>query len=186
MNFKEFQQLALRTESKIDTAQIDIEGVKKLLKMFIGVGDLLDYTKKGVFYKNYEKYDDNLVELVDELNGNLGQFIYDGTDRKEVSDINFRIFHGLLGIITESAEVAQVLLHQLETGAVDKVNLAEECIGDIGWYQAILTDELGLDFDQSLINVINKLKIRYPEKFDATLAIERKLDLERKELSNNL
>lgn len=41
---------------------------------------------------------------------------------------------------------------------------------------------IGIDVEKSLQNNIDKLKVRYPEKFDITKAINRDLESERKEL----
>ncbi len=42
--------------------------------------------------------------------------------------------------------------------------------------------EQGLDFYKLLENNINKLKIRYPDKFDTAKALNRDLESERKKL----
>ena len=185
MNFKEFQEQALRTEPPLSPINMDVESVKKLLEMYIGVGNLLDYTKKGVFYKNYTKYDDNYAELVNGLNGNLAEFLENSTDRKEVSGVNFRVLHGLLGAITEASEIAMILLKYLETGEIDKANVGEE-FSDSDWYKAVAYDELGLDEVTTRTNVINKLRIRFPDKFSDEAAANRNLAAERVELEKNI
>jgi hypothetical protein len=50
----------------------------------------------------------------------------------------------------------------------------------------IVTVSFYLDFDfyQSLTNNINKLMVRYPEKFDTDKAINRDLETERKRLED--
>lgn len=184
MKFEEFQQLALRTEPPISPIDMDVEGVKKLLEMYIGVGNLLDYTKKGIFYKNYTKYDDNYAELINGLNENLLEFLEQKTERKEV-DVNFRILHGLLGAITEASEIAMILLKYLETGEIDRANVGEE-FSDSDWYKAIAYDELKLDEVTTRTNVINKLRIRFPDKFSDEAAANRDLSAERKALEENI
>lgn len=49
-------------------------------------------------------------------------------------------------------------------------------------HAAIAMDELDTDFETEMQRVINKLKIRYPEKFTREAAEDRDLDAERQEL----
>lgn len=184
-NFKEFQGLALRTESKVENANMDVGSIKTLLRLFITVGTLLDYTKKGIFYNKYEKYDEHFTEIVGMMNDLVLTLAVAKDDRKEVSDLNFRTFHGLLGSLTESAEVAEILLKYLEHGTVDKVNVGEE-YADGDWYKAIVFDELDLSETTTRANVINKLKVRYPEKYTDECAVNRDLSAEREKLEKDI
>ena len=95
---------------------------------------------------------------------------------------NPRVLHAAMGCVTESAE----LMDALKKGAfygrdVDYVNVREEA-GDLLWYLAILFDELDTTFEQEMERVINKLKTRFPEKFDIEHAHSRDLEGERKVL----
>ena len=73
--------------------------------------------------------------------------------------------HGILGIATESQELAEVFLDHLENGTpLDEVNLREEC-GDVLWYVACVLREAGTDFGASMNGNIAKLKERFPDKF---------------------
>jgi len=47
---------------------------------------------------------------------------------------------------------------------------------------AVICDTYGIDFFEQLDKNINKLKVRFPDKFDENLAINRNTDEERKEL----
>ena len=98
-----------------------------------------------------------------------------------------RIFHGIIGIITEAGELAEALGKAIETGTeLDLVNIAEE-LGDHQWYAAADLRAMGLTFEQIHRQNIAKLRLRFPDKFtehDANnrdLAAEREL-LERKPL----
>lgn len=51
---------------------------------------------------------------------------------------------------------------------------------------AMCTYGLKLDFEAVLENNINKLKVRFPQCFDANLALNRNLEAERKELENKI
>lgn len=73
--------------------------------------------------------------------------------------------HGILGVVTESQELAEVFLDHLENGTpLDEVNLREES-GDILWYVACILREAGTTFEASMAGNIAKLKNRFPDKF---------------------
>jgi hypothetical protein len=185
--FKEFTQLALRTESVVDEASINVEAFKALLDVFITAGTLLDFMKKGIFYGDYTKYDTHFVEIVGALNDRVLQYIIAERNeiREPVTDLNFRIVHGLLGTITESSEIAEILRKYLDTKSVDSVNVCEE-YSDSDWYKAITFNELQLDEQIGRANVINKLRVRFPDKFSAENAASRDLKAEREQLELNL
>lgn len=191
MNFEEFTKNALRTESVVDNADVNMNEFQTLIDMFITVGTLLDYTKKGIFYNNYSKFDMDYIALVERLNEQMSELIEHGkkgrVNIKQNESLNFRLVHGLLGIMTESSEIAEHLLKHLRTGEIDSVGIIEE-ISDIEWYKAILSDEFDLNYDSGRKAIIRKLEMRYPDKFNVDLAAARKLDEERtileKEIGN--
>lgn len=93
---------------------------------------------------------------------------------------NIRLLHAAIGLCTESGEVQDALKKHLFYGKpLDKVNLSEE-LGDIFWYIAILSDALGVSFDEIQEKNIAKLKARYGDKFTEAAALNRDLDTERK------
>ena len=67
---------------------------------------------------------------------------------------------------------------------LDLVNVKEEA-GDMLWYIALLFDELGTDFPTEMERVINKLAVRYPDKFSSDSALVRNLKAERDVLESN-
>lgn len=78
--------------------------------------------------------------------------------------------HGILGVVTESQELAEVYLDHLENGTpLDEVNLREES-GDVLWYIACILREAGTDFEASMAGNIAKLKERFPDKFNSKKA----------------
>ena len=92
------------------------------------------------------------------------------------------ILHCLIGIQTEVGELVDAYKKNIYYGKeLDKTNVSEE-FGDIHWYLANLAELEGIDVGRSLQNNINKLKIRFPEKFSEQNAIVRNLDAERVEL----
>lgn len=90
-----------------------------------------------------------------------------------------RLLHAQMGMQTEVAEFADALKKSLFYGKpLDVVNLKEE-LGDLMWYMAIAMDELDTNFTTEGDRVINKLKVRYPDKFAEANAENRNLALER-------
>ena len=188
-SFTEFQPLALRTEAKIDSVKTSKRLLIALLVANVATAEILDAIKKQVFYKNDKKLLEKTAEHTQQL-ADMAQLIKDEFVEGELGpdsfndeiEVNSRVFHALLGIITEAGELSDALLNAVTGGGIDAVNLQEEATGDMGWYRAILNDELGLDEYQGLTNVINKLCTRYPAKFTNELAANRNLEAERKHL----
>lgn len=93
--------------------------------------------------------------------------------------------HMVLGMQTEVAEIADVYKkHIAYKKELDLVNVKEE-LGDVLWYIANLCNFYGWDLRDILDTNINKLKIRYPEKFTTENALNRNLIKERATLENN-
>ena len=91
-----------------------------------------------------------------------------------------RLLHACMGMQTETAEFTDALKKSLFYGkTLDTVNLKEE-LGDLLWYVSIAMDELGTTYEAEMQRVINKLKLRYPEKFTEEDATNRDLVAERK------
>ena len=104
----------------------------------------------------------------------------------EMTEDLTRLLHSALGLQTESAEFSDQLKKHIFYGKpLDKVNLKEE-LGDQLWYIAIALKVLGSDFETEMARVINKLQVRYPDKFTNELAESRDLEAERKELDRQL
>lgn len=137
------------------------------------LGAAVDKLKKGVFYGK---------EI------DLG-ITSDDVDRQLLA-VPFRtdhldpdIFHGIVGMFTEAAELMEALAKSMVTGEpLDEVNLVEE-LGDGNWYQAIVMKKLGVSHGEIWDKNINKLRVRFPEKFDIDRVLDRDLEAERKVLS---
>ena len=185
MNLSEYTEQALRTESKIDTVTLNLAELIPLLESFISLTEMLDSLKKKIFYQNDKKYKETFQKNVSALQNSVAFLKKSNVSAdKEYAEVNVRLLHGIIGVMTESGELAEILVKHLlnNSATIDKVNLEEEVVGDIGWYTAILVDEFDLDWEGGLQNNINKLRIRYPEKFSVQAASERNLNLERKAL----
>ena len=111
-------------------------------------------------------------------------FIQDATRTESPNfyPVSPRILHATIGVNTEAGEMIDAVKKSMFYGKeLDTVNILEEA-GDILWYLAILFDELGTTFEAEQDRVINKLKVRFPEKFTETLAEVRDLKSEREVL----
>ncbi len=102
----------------------------------------------------------------------------------EFGETDTRILHAAMGMVTEAGEFLDALKKSFYYGKKnDLINLKEE-LGDILWYMAIAMSALGTDFETEMARNINKLRTRYPEKFDSGKAITRNLDAERNTLES--
>lgn len=90
-----------------------------------------------------------------------------------------RIFHGIIGIITEAGELAEALGKAIQDETpLDLTNVSEE-IGDGLWYDAAVLRVLGTTFDSVQRTNIAKLRARFPNKFTEFDANNRNLEVER-------
>ncbi|WP_052119849.1 MazG nucleotide pyrophosphohydrolase domain-containing protein [Inquilinus limosus] len=172
----DFIDLALRT--KADTffpAPAVIQDMAVLLVTIAIAAEELDRCKKSLFYgKPYETADfgDLVVFLKDHVltDGGVIPTEYEG-------DVD--LLHGVVGLATELGELITPLVNEwMKDEEIDRVNLVEE-IGDLLWYQALVLKVLGSDFATASDKVVNKLRIRYPEKFTEDQALNRNLEEER-------
>lgn len=84
------------------------------------------------------------------------------------------LVHAQIGISGESGEFADAVKRFLYYGRpLDALNAKEE-LGDLLWYIALGAKVLETSIEELMEDNINKLKLRYPEKFTEELAIERK------------
>ena len=88
------------------------------------------------------------------------------------------VIYPALGLAGEAGEVAEKVKKWLRDGNIDAGELHKE-IGDVLWYCALAARALGLPLEQIAKLNIDKLKARYPGKFDADKAINRNVEGER-------
>lgn len=188
MDLGKYVKDAIRTESKIESVNLNLYDFDQLVLMFVSVSELLDQIKKNVFYDrpiNERKWDD-CIKTIDICLQILKQINHDPSSYGDTRDLktkfNPRVFHGIVGIATEAGELVEALNASQNT--IDTTNVLEE-IGDLNWYSAILIDELKGDFEKVLTANIEKLKARFPEKFSNEHAINRNVEIERKVLEQN-
>lgn len=93
-----------------------------------------------------------------------------------------KLLHGLLGKITEAAELSEILFRWLfGDGVLDEVHILEE-IGDGEWFTVEALQALQTTLAQVQKLNIRKLEKRYPEKFTEVQAQIRDLEGERNAL----
>ncbi len=130
---------------------------------------------------NFKEYVTQVVERCESYRGTID--VQEGT--LDMTPDEIRALHGALGIVTEAGELADAFKKNLFYGKpLDYVNLMEE-LGDIMFYVGVVCSATGLSMGKILEANKRKLLIRYPDKFEATKAIDRNLDAERKSLEDS-
>lgn len=164
-------QAALTAPKAIHGQKVSESELRGCLNNLIEVGNWMDGLKKSLFYGKGE----HLGEHVTCVNqSTLAVLLPSGTDLAQVE-----IFHGIIGAITETVELAEALMDSLENGKpLDVVNLSEEC-GDVLWYLACILRHSGKDFPDLQEQNIAKLRKRYPNGFMEYDALNRDLGQER-------
>lgn len=90
-----------------------------------------------------------------------------------------RLLHAAMGMVTESAELLDMLKKHIFYGKpIDKTNALEE-LGDASWYQRIGLESINADIAEMLLVNIRKLRARFPERFTENAALNRDLYTER-------
>ena len=90
--------------------------------------------------------------------------------------------HMVLGMVTETAELADVFKKDLAYNKpIDWVNVGEE-IGDLMFYVVNFCRINNISLERELDRNINKLLVRYPVAFTGEAAINRNVATERIEL----
>jgi hypothetical protein len=179
----------VRTESVVD--KIELEGHRYnifvgALQAFENSAEILDRFKKHAFYGkdldlgDIEKYVGAVNDQVIAMRNDL--YTLQGSSPGETVslDLDPRVFHALLGSITEHGEIATAMLQALATGELDVVNVCEE-LGDSDWYKALFYEATGIDWESVQAMIIKKLEIRFAGNiFTEEEAKERDLEAERK------
>jgi NTP pyrophosphatase (non-canonical NTP hydrolase) len=185
LSIEDFKVLAMRTESIVDKVFANKEEFVALLQAYIACGEMLDCLKKKIYYKKDVKYVENFDRLLNELSEKVEAIRKaKGKPEEKLDEVSPRVTHGVLGITTESSELAQAYLKGLDNKGMDAINTQEEMADGAGgcgtsWYSVILEDELGIDPYEGMRRVINKLAYRYPNGFSIEHADQRDLVLER-------
>jgi NTP pyrophosphatase (non-canonical NTP hydrolase) len=84
-----------------------------------------------------------------------------------------QLIHAHFGMSSETGEIGDALKkHLIYCQPLDVENLVEEC-GDLLWYISMMLTAADVTFEECMKGNIEKLRIRYPEKFTEELAKER-------------
>lgn len=195
MDHKEFQRLAVRTESVVDTVEIT-QGNKDVfantLQAYIALSEVLDVYKKHIFYgreidrKALAEHLMAAMTYTQESIFALEDEVHSGGTELQPIDLDPRLFHALLGTITEHGELAIALSKGVNDLQLDLVNVCEE-LGDSDWYKALFYEATGIQWSEVQKMIIKKLEIRFKDKiFNEGEANERDLDAERKLLEESI
>jgi NTP pyrophosphatase (non-canonical NTP hydrolase) len=96
-----------------------------------------------------------------------------------INDVSPRLLHGAMGLVTESSELLDAIKKSVfYNKELDRVNIVEE-LGDLLWYVSLLMKEMNVTYDEVTTINIDKLKLRYPNKFTENNANNRNIDDER-------
>ncbi len=187
MNSADFIGNALKTEYVPTVLPVSRVSINAALGMAIACSEVMDILKKLIIYNkpiDLQKLSSQIAEMRasgDYLEATLSYPKDSKSAGCDNNDVNIRLLHAAIGMFTESGEMLNALRRQMNGYNLDKINVAEE-IGDLQWYSAIAIDELGISEEAIRQMVIDKLAVRYPDKFTSQSAITRDLFAERKAL----
>jgi hypothetical protein len=206
MNSQDYVKNAIRTESIPASVEINQIALHCMLSICAEAAQALDLFKRKVFYgkavdgkqlaerlDTVSQYAEQLAAAADidaneHINNAYGaEKIAEALEAglpaniagAKVTNLDVRVLHAALGLFTEAGETLEAVIKQFETGNLDRVNFGEELGGDISWYQAIGLDAVGANLDDERAKNIGKLKVRFPNRFEADKAINRDLAAER-------
>lgn len=93
--------------------------------------------------------------------------------RTATGDKRYLLWNGVLGLCGETGEVADLLKkHKFQGHTLDRDKMVEE-LGDVAWYLAVTAHAIGYNLGDILTGNIEKLKVRYPDGFDAERSLHR-------------
>lgn len=171
-----YQQEARRTYP--DLGKSNLNDRHMLYGVITEVGEFVDSIKKFLAYKKPL----DVVNLGEELADMMWYIVNDMTNK----GVKVQLKTGTLAdmSLNKRVEIDEESLNACVEGVMNSADLT---VGIESYYDGICTlvsvaFVLGLDFEQLLTNNINKLRVRFPDKFDADRAINRDLDAERNEL----
>lgn len=168
-SLKEYQELAKRTCPSLGSAELDNQHM--VLGIITEYGELCDVYKKNLAYKTYVDFVNVQEEFAD-----IGWYIINLFTFKNI-EVDTRQYNELDSVRKESINFQ--LVHFIES-LYKSINEADLIYLLSAWWYLGLN--LNVDIFKALTNNIEKLKIRYPDKFDEEKALNRDLESERTEL----
>jgi NTP pyrophosphatase (non-canonical NTP hydrolase) len=173
-SLKEYQELAARTCTDLGSKKLNNLHMK--MGLITELAEAIDVYKKKIAYKK----DIDYVNLQEEL---IGDTLFYAVNYCRINNLALPKMPEVLldsqkpSYIDE--DYTKILIDLLKLSIKPKKNISSLMIKIY-----ILSTYLNFDFYQSLTNNINKLMVRYPEKFDTDKAINRDLETERKRLED--
>jgi NTP pyrophosphatase (non-canonical NTP hydrolase) len=171
-SLKEYQELAQRTCADLGNKKLNNLHMK--MGLITELAEAIDVYKKKIAYKK----DIDYVNLQEEL---IGDTLFYAVNYCRMNDIELPKLKENIYSTDSFDDIDYViwLFELIELSIKPKKNI-QNIIQTI----YIISVYLNFDFYQSLTNNINKLMVRYPEKFDTDKAINRDLETERKRLED--
>lgn len=171
-SLKEYQELAARTCTDLGNKKLNNLHMK--MGLITELAEAIDVYKKKIAYKK----DIDYVNLKEEL---IGDTLFYAVNYCRINNIELPKLKENIQSTDGFDDIDYViwLFELIELSIKPKKNI-QNIIQTI----YIISVYLDFDFYQSLTNNINKLMVRYPEKFDTDKAINRDLETERKRLED--
>lgn len=88
-------------------------------------------------------------------------------------DIDSMLIDAALGLTGEAGEVADIVKKSYYQGHELNFDAIVEELGDVAWYIALACQALGIGMETVLQMNVDKLKKRYPDRFDAWMSRNR-------------
>lgn len=183
-NITSLAALAIRTESIPEDLNGQESQLRKALELVAVAGEILDQVKRKIFYGAKGEYNPTKLNAAAEKLANIDAFDFTADEfinrpkAPVMEGANVRVIHGIIGSITESAELAEAMLTAIDGTPLDMVNVIEESC-DILWYLTIMQDSIGISTDDMHKFLIAKLSARYGDKFSDVAAVVRDIGTER-------
>ena len=165
-----YEKLAMRTNSHSFYPYVFKNSFLTDLRSAIESSKEMDGHKRVIFYSGQA-----------EGHHDAGSSRFLSPDFAEDPKVAIEIIHSIVGILTESGELAEALEAAITEKKINRTNIIEE-MGDLLWYIALLCNAMHTTIEEVGAINIGKLAVRYPEKFDPERAHERDLVAEEKML----
>jgi NTP pyrophosphatase (non-canonical NTP hydrolase) len=173
MELKEYQKLAKRTCASLGSPKLDIA------HMVLGINSEISELEEALINNDKPNISEEISDVFWYV-ANLYTFV--GEELKEVKPAcidKYDLVISLFFATSELQDKAKKHIAYNKEFDYSKVKYIESLLWGI-------SKELNLDVYVGLQNNIDKLKIRYPDKFTDKNATERDLKKERKTLENNI
>lgn len=128
--------------------------------------------------KKFKEYTEFVRSLQDQREDHKNKF---RSKDFETDQLSFLMHHGIMGAVTESSELMDIVKkHLVYDRDFDKNKVADEA-GDLLFYLMMIIDQCGLSIGDIIDLNVAKLKARYPDGFTKDKANNR--DLKEEETS---